>query len=80
MDTRLSPEEKAELTEKIRARTAADRDKAIEMVACVMCFVSGINPIEPLDGGPNWWMFQGEAEKIVDDLRARFPGPGQTIQ
>ncbi len=22
---------------------------------------------------PNWWMFQAEAGKIVDDIRKRFP-------
>ena len=50
-----------------------EREKEIAFIASSMCIVAGIQPIDSMDGSPNWWMFQAEAEKIVDDIRKRFP-------
>jgi len=41
--------------------------------AKVLCLIAGIEPVDPMDGSANWWMFQAEAGKIVDDIRRRFP-------
>ena len=50
-----------------------ERAKQIAFIASSMCMVAGMEPIDSLDGSPNWWVFQAEAGKIVDDIRKRFP-------
>lgn len=49
------------------------REAAITLQAKVLCLIAGIEPIDSLDGSSNWWAFNADAEKIVDDIRARFP-------
>lgn len=44
-----------------------------EILARTMCVCVGISPIDPIDGSPNWWMFHDEAQKLINDLKVRFP-------
>ena len=60
-----------------------ERDKAIDLQAKVLCVIAGMEPIDSMDGSPNWWVFQADAAKIVDEIRGRFPSadtPGQRSQ
>lgn len=56
-----------------------ERNHAVETQAKMLCIIAGIEPVDPLDGCHNWWMFQKEAENIVDDIRKRFP-PAETSE
>ena len=42
------------------------------MQAKLLCVIAGIEPVDSVDHSQNWWMFNAEAEKIVDDIRRRF--------
>lgn len=55
------------------AKPETEEQLATRIMATAMCLVVGIEPIDSLDGSSNWWMFQQEAEKLVKDLRTRFP-------
>lgn len=49
------------------------RDIATTNLAKYFCIIAGIAPVEPHDGGSNWWVFAKEAEDIYDGIRKRFP-------
>jgi hypothetical protein len=51
------------------------REDAIRLQASLMCVFASIEPVDSIDGSPNWWIFAKEAEQIVDDIRKRFPVP-----
>ncbi|HYT43211.1 MAG TPA: hypothetical protein VEP90_12785 [Methylomirabilota bacterium] len=66
------------------ARTAEEirttfRKNSIISVACLLCRIAGIEPIDSTDGSSNWWMFNNDAEKIVDDVMKRFAIPDQVL-
>lgn len=46
-------------------------DIASEYLAKVICICNGIAPVEPRDGGANWFMFYNDADKMVKALRER---------
>lgn len=49
-------------------------DKAVEIIARILCRVAGISEVD-LDGGTNWWMFAAEADALVTNIEQRFPSP-----
>ncbi|HYT44707.1 MAG TPA: hypothetical protein VEP90_20430 [Methylomirabilota bacterium] len=55
------------------------RKNSIISVACLLCRVAGIEPIDSNDGSSNWWIFNAEAEKIVDDVMKRYAIPDQVL-
>jgi hypothetical protein len=57
----------------IVAEVPMSREEAIQIMAKLLCITANMEQVDSLDGSPNWWMFNGEATKIVDDLRKRFP-------
>lgn len=44
-----------------------------------LCLYYGISPVEPLDGGANWFMFANEVEKMLRSIEERGfrPHPGE---
>ena len=51
------------------AATRAEHAKKV--LAMGLCRIVGIEPIDGLDGSPNWWMFADIAAKVIEDLQAR---------
>ncbi len=50
-----------------------DRSDAVAVQAKLLCIIAGMKLVDSMDGSPNWWAFQEEAGRIVDDIRKRFP-------
>jgi len=44
-----------------------------EKLAKFLCILAGIEVVDSADGSQNWWVFQKEADEIVDGIRKRFP-------
>lgn len=55
------------------------REACINYVAKAYCNVAGIEPIDSLDGAPNYWLFNESATKAVDEILAKFPGPTRPV-
>jgi len=55
------------------------REKAVTMLCVAMCRIAGIEPVDSLDGSHNYWMFNQDAEKVVDDILTRFPVPDEML-
>jgi hypothetical protein len=55
------------------------REIAVRNIAKYFCVIVGIEPVDSLDGSPNWWIFNKEAEEIVDGLLKRFPPATRTV-
>ncbi len=49
-------------------------DRAVELIARILCRVVGIAEVD-VDGSANWWIFVGDAEALVSDAERRFPPP-----
>lgn len=47
------------------------QERAIKVLAIALCHIVGIEPIDSIDGSPNWWMFNETATKIIADLKSR---------
>ena len=46
-------------------------EHAKKVLAIGLCRIVGIEPVDDLDGSPNWWMFNDIATKVVEDLQVR---------
>lgn len=46
-------------------------EHATKVLAMGLCRIVGIEPVDSLDGSPNWWMFNDIASKVVADLQGR---------
>ena len=46
-------------------------EHAKKVLAMGLCRIVGIEPIDSMDGSPNWWMFQDIAAKVIEDLQSR---------
>jgi hypothetical protein len=46
-------------------------EHAKQVLAIGLCRIVGIEPIDSVDGSPNWWMFSETASKVIDDLQER---------
>ena len=42
------------------------RARRVEVIARTICIFAGIEPVDSIDGSPNWWTFNKVAEEIVD--------------
>jgi hypothetical protein len=59
--------------------TSTRAEHAKKVLAMGLCRIVGIEPVDSLDGSPNWWMFSETASKVIDDLQERgfFKEPPQ---
>lgn len=48
-----------------------DHDVAAEYLAKILCLLNGMAPVEPGDGGANWFAFYNDAMPVVESLRKR---------
>lgn len=47
------------------------RDNIIQALAVFLCRIAGIEPVDPMDGSPNWWIFNEQATNVIGDLEKR---------
>jgi hypothetical protein len=47
------------------------REHCVEALARFLCVLTNIQPIDQLDGSPNWWMFNETATNVINDLEKR---------
>jgi len=63
------------MTEETKELSYAERRRGVatRALAVYFCRIASIDPVDRADGSENWWMFLKDAEKVYDDLMARFP-------
>jgi hypothetical protein len=47
------------------------REKMVEAISKYLCIRFGMEPIDSLDGGPNWWMFHNDVDAFIAGLEKR---------